>query len=62
MREYVDRHVVTKQRSPSNREMVRRCEALLEKEETEAGRAQIEKALTYWKEQAKRRRHDNSYC
>ena len=44
----VDRHVVTKQRSPSIKEVIARIEAMLVVETTEKGRAQLEKYLKYW--------------
>ena len=40
-----DRHVVTKQRAPSIKSMIGRLELLLEVEETERGKCQLENAL-----------------
>lgn len=52
----VDRHVVTKQRAPSDKEMIRRVEAALAIEENPKGRAQLERALDYWKGLKRRRK------
>lgn len=53
-REHIDRHVRTKQRAPSNKEMVRRCEAWLKTETDPAERAKTEQAIAYWKGRAGR--------
>lgn len=45
----VDRHVVTKQRAPSIKEIIKRIEDLLAAEATEKGKTQLEKSLGYWK-------------
>ncbi|KKL53263.1 hypothetical protein LCGC14_2277210 [marine sediment metagenome] len=52
----VNRHVVTKQRAPSIKEMVRRTEALLEEETDPKGIKQLEGYLAYWKGRQKRRK------
>jgi len=52
----VNRHVVTKQKAPSTKEVIRRIEDLLAVETTERGKAQLERSLEYWKG---RRNHAN---
>ena len=50
----VDRHVVTKQRMPSIKSVIKGIEAELEKENTPEGKAQLERALDYWKRRKKK--------
>ncbi len=52
----VNRHVVTKQRAPSTKEVIRRIEELLAVETAEKGKAQLEHALAYWKTPKKERK------
>ena len=52
----VDRHVVTKQRSPSIKSIIQRIEADLKVETTEKGKAQLEKYLDYWKGRKNKRK------
>ena len=44
-----DRHIVTKQRMPSTKSVIKRIETALAVEETTRGKVQLEKALDYWK-------------
>jgi len=45
----MDRHVVTKQRMPSIKAVIERIEAALAVEVDPKGKAQLERALDYWK-------------
>ena len=52
----VNRHVVTKQRLPSTKSIIKKIEASLATETTPKGKAQLEKALDYWKRRQKEKK------
>ena len=53
----MNRHVVTKQRAPSIKSLIAKIEAQLAIEVDPRGKAQLERALDYWK-----RRKEESYA